>query len=382
MAFQKNISAVLFLFFAVVGAFQSNLYAANADGSAFSVDVTSARQYLNMAQKAGMGQLPDAADWDSLFVSPAYKSLLEFVHWDKEEFKSNVRSAFDIVYNPMRMAERDSIVGTLSDLSSLEDELPMFVSTAYAIRNNLDEYSATLNTLNIDSIVQVANARALDLVPQKGVGLHPQSSPIYFIVWDLECRALNGQLFLDVNTFFHDGLEAAIDALAHEMHHFYLMPVFESKYDRDINDGAAYALICNMREGVADIINKKQMPLTSLTPYGDEILALYNADYEASPQTLQQLDAITCSYLDGVLSFEKYFQQAAQCAHFEGHTTGDYMVFLIRDYLGLDAVVESVGDLDAFVDNYNKAAEKAGSYRFSDRFTNHIHAISAESRRR
>lgn len=58
------------------------------------------------------------------------------------------------------------------------------------------------------------------------------------------------------------------------------------------------------------------------------------------------------------------------------------MVFLIRDRLGLDAVVESVGDLDAFVDNYNKAAKMAGTYVFSDKFTNHIHSVSQSAKRK
>lgn len=57
------------------------------------------------------------------------------------------------------------------------------------------------------------------------------------------------------------------------------------------------------------------------------------------------------------------------------------MFFLIRDNLGLDSVVESVGNLDKFIDNYNKAAEKAGTYRFSKRFTDHIHSISTKAKK-
>lgn len=166
-----------------------------------------------------------------------------------------------------------------------------------------------------------------------------------FIVWDLECRALGDALFLDVNTFFHDGREAAINALGHEMHHFYLSKVFDAIYKEDIIDCAVLPLVNNMREGVADLINKKEMPLKSLTPYGRQMLEIYNADYENSPQVLAQLDTITCDYLDGKFDVDQYFEKAVECCHFEGHTTGSYMFFLIRDQLGLDAVIESVGDL-------------------------------------
>lgn len=124
------------------------------------------------------------------------------------------------------------------------------------------------------------------------------------------------------------------------------------------------------------------MPLESLVPYGDGILKIYNADYLDSPDVLRELDETTCRYLDKQISEEDYYRKASGCAHFGGHTTGDFMVFLIRDQLGLEAVVDSVGDLDAFVDNYNKAAHKAGTYQFSDRFINHIHAVSRPAKRK
>lgn len=351
--------------------------------SNFKVDISSAKLYLDMAQKASNGQMPSDEEWDSLFVSPAYKALFRIVDWNKEEFEENVREAFDIAYNLSKTTVRDSIAATLNDieLAQLDSELPLFVSTALSIKDNLNSYTSIVNDLNIDNVIDEANALAMSLLPDNGRGITPQACPIYFIVWDLECRSLGDALFLDVNTFFHDGPQSATEFLAHEMHHFYLMPVFDSVYKNDIMDGAVLALVHNMREGVADILNKKEMPLKSLAPYGDKMLAIYNEDYAATPLTLQQLDAITCDYLDGKLDMEQYFQKAFECVHFEGHTTGDYMVFLIRDQLGIDAVIDSVGNIENFVDNYNKAAEKAGTYKFSDKFTKHIHDICAPARK-
>lgn len=350
--------------------------------SDFSVDTSSANQYLKMAKSSVSGKMPTDSEWESLFASAAYKALLDNIHWDKEEFKNNVRSAFEIVYDPANKEKCDSIALILQDLNDVSNELPFFVSTALSIRDNLDKYTDILASVDMDSIINTANSMALELVPGKGAGLTPQSSPVYFIVWDLECRNLSPGVFLDVNTFFYNGLQAATEALAHEMHHFYLGPVFDSVYADDIKDGAVIALAENMREGVADIINKKSMPLQELVPYGESILRVYNADYLSSPEVLAELDSVTCSYLDGNISEKEYFRKAGNCAHFGGHTTGDFMVFLIRDQLGIDAVVTSVGDLDAFVDNYNEAARKAGTYVFSDRFTDHIHSLSQPRRRK
>lgn len=359
------------------------VFAQSKAPSNFQVDITSAKIYLDMAEHAVEGYMPTDTDWYDLFSSPAYKALFGKVNWDKKEFEDNVKGAFHIVYDPAKSSVCDSIARQLDDmgLSTIETELPFFVSTALSIKNNLQKYSDILKSVNMDKVVTEANDMALSLVPDRGAGLEPESCPIYFIVWDLECRALGDALFLDVNTFFHDGLQSATESLAHEMHHFYLMPVFNTVYKDDVTDGAVIALVNNMREGVADILNKKQMPLTSLAPYGAQMLTIYNADYENSPQVLAELDNITCDYLDGRLDMKRYLQKAYGCAHFEGHTTGDYMVFLIRDQLGIDAVVSSVGDLDKFIDNYNAAAEKAGTYKFSDRFTEHIHKISSAAKR-
>lgn len=347
----------------------------------FNVDMSSAALYLDMARNAQAGNMPDDADWEKLFASSAYKALLDNIHWDKDEFRSNVRRAFEIVYDPASAEQCDSIVRLLDDMDNIRENLPFFVSTAYSIKNRLDEYTSLMASADVDSLVCVADSMARDLVPGRGENLEAQASPVYFIVWDLECRNLPSGVYLDVNSFFHGGLQTAIEGLAHEIHHFYLGPLFESVYAKDINDGAAIALAENMREGVADIINKKHMPLESLEPYGDNILKIYNDDYFASPKVLAELDSLTCGYLDKTIGEREYRRGAIQCAHFGGHTTGDFMVFLIRDQLGMDAVVESLGDLDRFVVNYNKAAEKAGTYVFSDRFTQYICDLSKEAKR-
>ncbi len=353
-------------------------------GSPFKVDITSAKMYIDMAEKTLRSHnMPSDEEWDSLFASPAYEALFSSVKWNRSAFKKNVRDAFEIVYDPSKATVCDSLLTMLDtiDLGSIDSELPFFVSTAFNFRANLPEYSRILSSLDIDKVVNEANSLALTLVPDRVRSLTPDAGNIYFIVWDLECRALGDNLFLDVNTFFNSGLQSATEMLAHEMHHFYLPLVFGSVYEQDIMDGAAFALVNNMREGVADILNKKEMPLTSLYPYGEKMLAVYNEDYLSTPRVLEQLDSVVCDYLDGKIDMERYFKECMAASHFEGHTTGDFMVFLIRDQLGLEAVVESLGDLDAFVDNYNLAAEKAGTYRFSDRFTSHIHNISLPAKK-
>lgn len=350
------------------------LAASAAQQEQFTIDASSARCYVDMAVRAEHGAMPSSADWDSLFNTSAYRTFLNNTFWDVPEFKHCVRTAFELVYDNSRAAERDSILAG-------DDEITYYTQTACYIKNRLQEYQAILSDLDIDDIVDRAQNMALDILPDRGKGLTPDISPIYLIVWDLECRNWATGIYLDINSFLGQGREAAVDVLAHEMHHFYMGPLFESRYSGDVTDAAVYALMLNMQEGTADIINKKQMPVTSLPPYGDDVVKLYNEDYFATPATLEVLDRATCDFLGGTIDREAYGNAALQSVHFGGHTTGDFMVFLIRDNLGLEAAVDSFCDFDKFIDNYNKAASIAGTYRFSDRFTAHIHAISTQMRR-
>jgi hypothetical protein len=194
----KRICILIFVF-CIFGCFAEAKSQTN-----FQVNITSAKKYLDMAQNATNGNMPTDADWEALFASPAYSKLFTKVSWDKTEFEDNVRNAFEIVYDSSKSAICDSIAKQLDiiELSTLDTELPLFVSTALNIKRNLKNYIDIINSLDIDDVIDKANSLALSLLPNQGVGLTPETCPIYFIVWDLECRALGDALFLDVNTFF------------------------------------------------------------------------------------------------------------------------------------------------------------------------------------
>ncbi|MBD5346387.1 MAG: hypothetical protein HDR92_04555 [Bacteroides sp.] len=372
---------IIILLTVAIGCFCGSLRA--QDSSNIKVNIASAEMYISMAEKAMNSHvMPEAEEWDSLFASPAYKALFSSVRWNRKTFKRNVREAFEIVYDPSKAGICDSMLKMLDTIDlDIDSELPFFVSTAHSIKTNLPQYKEIISTIDMDRITGEAHELALTLVPDNIKELTPEAINMYFIVWDLECRALGECVFLDINSFLNEGIQPAIENLAHEMHHHYLQVIFNSVYETDIMDGAVVALITNMREGVADILNKKKMPVDNLYPYGEQMVATYNEDYMNSPQVLARLDSTTCNYLDGKIDMEQYIKEGMEAAHFGGHTTGDFMVFLIRDLLGIEAVVESIGDLDAFVDNYNLAAEKAGTYKFSDRFVQHIHNISLPAKR-
>lgn len=153
--------------------------------------------------------------------------------------------------------------------------------------------------------------------------------------------------------------------------------LWDLRYPKDSDDPALTALVYNQMEGTADLISKPEMPVTKLGLYGPEIVKMYNDDYAATPEVLKQLDNLTCDYAAGKITAEQ-FEEAAGCAHFGGHTTGDYMVFLIRDQLGLQTAIDCFCDIPAFVRRYNEAAAKADTYVFSDAFVQYIDKVCQE----
>ena len=188
---------------------------------------------------------------------------------------------------------------------------------------------------------------------------------------------MGGAVFFDINQVSEDGVQGFVNTAAHELHHHYMDMIWDKRYPTDSDDPALTALVYNQMEGTADLISKPDMPVTKLGLYGPEIVKMYNDDYAASPAVLSRLDSLTCGYVSGKVS-AKDFEAAAECAHFGGHTTGDYMVFLIRDQLGLQAAVDCFCDIPAFVRRYNEAAAKAGTYVFSDTFVQYIDKICKE----
>lgn len=330
-----------------------------------------------MGKRAHEGQMPTRDDWNRLYGTEAYRVFIESEMWDMAEFTRNLEDAFSLAFDPARRAECDSVIASMPDSQS---ELPFFAKTARDISDNIERYSEMIASFDPSQAVADADSLAHQYLPDGGKDLQPERTPIYFLAWDLESRSLPMGLFMDINGFLSGGYQAGVEILGHEMHHFYMSPMMRRNYENEVEDAAVYALLLNMMEGTADMINKKEMPVKSLFPYGDYMVEIYNVDYFDSPKTLAHLDKVTTDRIAGKISEEDYEREAISCARFGGHTTGDFMVFLIRDQLGKEAAVESFCDIAKFVDNYNRAAAKAGTYTFTPEFVAHIHAQDQKMR--
>ena len=345
-----------------------SMNAQNMSEKGLKCTTETAERFIYMMKAASEGVMPTEQDWENLFALEGYKTALEDRD-DAQEWKDNIKNAFLIQFDANRKMELDSIVkkgvGFDSPFSS------SFVYNFHLVKDRLDELIDFMQKLDMDKIIKKADKLVRQYLPKNADLSKAKFGDIHFVLWDGEGRAWTNGIYLDLNLALVEGKEGLTRTLAHEFHHTYMSSILESIYKQDSKDHALMAIMWNQQEGTADMINKPVMPVKQMGVYDETVVKTYNDDYFSTPQVLQELDSLTCQYLAGKIK-KKQYRKARECAHFEGHTTGDYMVFLIRDQLDKKAAIECFGDFAQFVRLYNEAARKAGTYIFSDTFVKHI----------
>ncbi len=336
--------------------------------------IESATRFIDMARMAEQGTLPTEDDWEALFATEGYRAFFS-IRTDWQEWQDNIRNAFMLVFDPALQAKADSIARHPMSIDAPFENY--FIVNFYLIRQRLDSLEHFLHHTDFDHLMEQAYSRTKQFLPADAQAINLTDLPLFYLAFDPESRAMGGGVFFDINQAYEDGTQGFINTAAHELHHHYMGALWERRYHQDSDDPALTAIVCNQMEGTADLISKPEMPVTKLGLYGPEIVKMYNDDYADSPNVLRQLDSLTCAYQAGEIT-ARQFEAAGECAHLGGHTTGDFMVFLIRDQLGLQAAIDCFCDIPAFVRRYNEAAAKAGTYVMSDTFVQYIDKVCKE----
>lgn len=325
---------------------------------------------IDLAKKAVDGTMPSEKDWHDLFATNGYQMALA-ERKDSLWWQQSIRDAFLLVFDESKQSQVDSIVAL--PLEKRDDQF-FFIYNFNNMKNNISSLHRFIHQTDFAKMFKKGNKLARKHLPKRWRNIQPAFQKFYFVAWDPESRAWDG-IFLDINSFYTEGKKGMIRALGHEIHHQYFAAILEQLYTKDCQDPALIAIYRMQNEGTADLINKVELPAKTLGGYDKAVVDVYNNDYLSSPEVLAELDSLTCGYIDKRLT-RKQYRDAQYCAHMEGHTTGDYITFLIRREIGLKAVIECLGDFPAFVRLYNKAAGQTGTYVFSDKFVKHIEEMT------
>lgn len=360
----KKRNFVIFTFIIV------SLKIAGQEKTVTDYSIESATMMIDLAKRAADGTMPSEKEWRELFATDGYRTALA-EREDSLWWKQSIREAFLLVFDESKQTQVDSIVSL--PLEKRDDQF-FFIYNFNNMKNNIDRLHRFIHQTDFAKMFVKGNTLAKKYLPKQWRDIQPAFQKYYFVVWDPESRAWDG-IFLDINSFYVEGKKGMIRLLGHEIHHQYFASILEKLYTKDTQDPALIAIYRMQNEGTADLINKLELPTKTLGGYDKEIVDLYNKDYLSSPNVLAELDSLTCGFLDGKLT-QKQYGNARYCAHMDGHTTGDYMTFLIRRELGQKVVTDCLGDFPTFVRLYNVAAKKAGTYVFSDKFVKHIEEMT------
>lgn len=331
--------------------------------------VESAGKFVKMARAAQKGVMPGEEKWQALYATEGYRAFFD-TRRDAHEWKEDIREAFAVAFDESLSGKRDSVLAAISMESDIYD---FCVVNFYGLKQRLDEVDAFLHQTDFEKLFAKANERSKEFLPERINELNPVFNDFFFVSFDPEARVMGGKIFIDINSFYEEGEQGMIDLIAHELHHCYYGALTDDSY-QDTTDPLAISLCDLQSEGMADMINKQQMPLQALGAYPQELVEFYNADYYSTPELLKEMDEIVAAYVNGEIDKSGY-REVRNCVHFGGHTGGSYMVFLIRDQLGLQAAIDSCCDMIAFVERYNEAATQSDGYVFSDTFVAHVKEI-------
>ena len=90
------------------------------------------------------------------------------------------------------------------------------------------ELEALLTQGHFDELFRRADAHVREFLPEKYRQATPRYKDFHFVCMDPESRTMEGDIFMDVYSFFYEGEQGMVNLLAHEMHHtFWDLPYAE-----------------------------------------------------------------------------------------------------------------------------------------------------------
>lgn len=277
------------------------------------------------------------------------------------------------------------------DMEISIDEYLLLIAQAFSkehVKGNLDESRlssfkktyeyCSINWSKIKKMVlflkQNDIEKKIELIARKYLpnNIKPKVT-IYFFLNGGDCRApYKGEIYADIILLTILGKTKAIKLLAHEFHHCCRAEIVVP-YKKERCPEIFQVLQWLEMEGIADKVYAlgEEIPDNKFKP----LLKLINIRrriYSKAKEYLKLLDRTIQEGGNPVLIFIK------DCAY---HPVGHFMANVIENALGIEKLVEAVGDPFDFIEKYNESAKrlhKPNVYVFSDKTLNRLRKIREE----
>lgn len=296
---------------------------------------------------------PSPALWDSLWSTPGYAMLEE-----RERRRRPLTEAFRLAFMPSKVAEREA---ALAEESWVAHVLPHILRIGPA-RARLAAFRDSVATVEF---LLHSQSLAQEYLPEEVTAENPLPSVsfIFFLDGRGYSRILLDPLY--VMSIRHGDVW-----LGHELHHYYRNFV-DVEYRPYGDDSAAWTLSTTESEGVAGMVDKRDVPGMSAAqldalyprPSNREYFGDYQVEYERSDQWLAWSDAmlqrIGADRSDAALAL-RFHRDIPD----NGRIMGAYMATTIERQLGRDRLLAVVGDPFAFWKLYDEAAKRTDGDAF------------------
>ncbi|MEQ8711670.1 MAG: DUF5700 domain-containing putative Zn-dependent protease [Cyclobacteriaceae bacterium] len=329
------------------------------------VNIESALQVIQIAKEIAAGKKPDEYRWIDLFKSEGYRHYL--IYADSLQKKSLIKESLINTFDDSKSATLDSLLA-LPILMNRDYFRLSLIHNFNRLKNNLTQIERFLEKTDFEKVLLSADSLAQNFLPDSSRDSLPRLYPVYVVVSDPDGSVQDEAIIVDLNLMMQMGELGLIEFIAHEFHHNY-RKIASKEYSNPL----MIELNRLHQEAVADLIDKKQPPISELAFFPESILQAYNKDYLNTPSSLKVLDSLVLGYMNNVINDSIFQDQISYYFKFGGHTNGIYMSFLIDREVGKEELIATYDQPVAFIKLYNSVAtKKEGEYAFSDEFIEYI----------
>jgi hypothetical protein len=334
------------------------------------INSSSVDKFFEISKVIASGKEPSENEWEALFETAGYKIRAH---------RDIIRNMAIFAFHPGYEQQRDSIlkfsiVDDMSDDSKTSSKLTLI--NFLDMKNNLNALEEFRNTYDFNSLKERSEKRLKSFLK------NTVDSLIVFPSINLLCQEADAQskpkgIVIDFNLFYKQvPNDENINFLAHEMFHSYRRH-FENK--ELVKSNNLMRQIDNLQnEGTADLIDKT---LNSLTQklinwgYPQSFVDFYISTYENTPDKLQVMDSITCSFIHKEINEEEFNKQLKDFFILGGHPNGYYMTNTIKEAGLIDELIARFDSPVDFIKIYNQAAREKNTYVLSNEFISYLEQL-------
>lgn len=330
----------------IILALLMSIFIDNCLAQPISVDFSGIPLFWRTVDILKTDRLPTQAEWDTLFLHPAYKQI---------QANGNrctlLKKYMPMVYMPSRNEQLQKILSGDDDfIKSLCNHLS---------RINEERKAITESRINFKELAAKALKASLDYLP---TSIKKEQFPTIYVILFEPNGFGNPEVVLDLLFMYHSDEISNFGLIAHEAHHALRGKV--AQYKR-LNTTAPYTSIYNgitglELEGIPSMLDKKDWIYKDSIQMNTEQKEFINA-YRSSPVIFKTLDSLFSLVQKKKIASDKV-GDIKSMLFWGGHANGMYMAMAIEKVLGRSYLGSLVGRPIDFFLAYQQAAKKSKEY--------------------